>query len=545
MKSLNPEIVLTNLLEHMPASIYWKNANGIYLGCNTQQARSLGRQQSSEIINKTDFELWDKAVATRFWKNDCFVLETGKHKVIEEQAKINGKLATLLSLKAPLKDAQNQIVGTIGISLDISREKEAQAKLKQAKEAAEAADKAKTEFVHNISHDLRTPLAGIIGTAALIKQNLNKPFDIEEIKFLTDQLLTSGKALSQLLNEVLEILNIASGAIPLVKRKFNLKEKLEHIIQLNQCKASEKQLDLRLEYDEHIPCYLVGDAMRIQRLVLELVTNALNFTEKGQVKVIAALIRQDKKTAIIKIVVEDTGIGIAADKQQVIFTRFKRLTPAYEGIYRGTGLGLALVKQFVDELEGELYVDSKPQVGSTFTCILPLKLALLNEPFGADPTFIDKPIEVENAACGGEVKEAKLSTTLEQKTCLSKNSLRVLLVEDDKVAARVNQSLFKEFNCIVDIAENGKSAVQCAEHSIYDIIVVDIGLPDIGGNEVAKRIQTSYSSRNQNTPIVALTAHVNPKNREEYLQLGMRAVFMKPLLQDNIQEILDTFVKLP
>ncbi len=538
---MNAEVVLDNLLSHMLGHLYWKNTEGVYLGCNDKQAQSLGLQKGKEVVGKTDFELWPVEVASRFSENDSSVIKTGHPKVIEEQSKIHGKSATMLSLKAPMKDAHGQITGVLGISIDISQQKEAQAKLIEAKEAAEAADKAKTEFLENMRHDIRTPLAGIIGAAELIKKSVEEPFGTEEIKTLADHLVTSGNALSHLLNEVLEIINVASGEIPLQKKKFNLQEKLLHIIKLNRCKADQKNLKLILKYDHTIPRYLVGDAMRIQRLILELITNALNFTETGQVKVTAILASKHKKSVVIKINVEDTGIGIAPDKQQAIFTRFKRLTPSYEGIYKGAGLGLAIVKQFIDELEGEIYVESKPQAGSIFTCVLPLKEALLDESCGADQTLIDTTDNPDSKA--KKVHHLPLANFYGLEPSPSaKKLMRVLLIEDDKIASQVTALLIKKLNCAVDMAEDGKSALKYVEQYVYDAIFLDIGLPDISGIEVAKKIRNGESSQNKQTPIIALTAHVDSKNKEECLKAGIDTVLSKPLSMATALEILKAFV---
>jgi two-component system aerobic respiration control sensor histidine kinase ArcB len=531
MEQLKAEIVLANLLTHMPSHVYWKDIRGIYLGCNDQQARSLGLQRGDEVLHKTDFDLWDKTLARQLWENDCLVLKTGQSQMVEEQAKVNGKLATMLSLKAPIKGPQHQILGVMGISIDISAQKTATAKLVEAKEAAEAADKAKTEFIENICHDIRTPLSGILGAAGLIKKNLAESRDHAATQALADDLILSGQALSYLLNEVLEMVYVASGAIPLLKKKFNLKEKLQHIIDLNQCKARQKSLQLLLEYDDHIPLYLVGDAIRIQRMILELVTNALNYTQCGHVKVIATLSRKQGNTAILKIEVEDTGIGIASDKQELIFTRFKRLTPAHEGLYKGAGLGLAIVKQFIEELEGEIYVTSKPQIGSRLTCVLPLQVALLDEALGIDKSLIELP----------EAMRSLDTASLTQAVNCPAEGISVLLVEDDKIAAKVNQLLFQQFNCIVEVAVNGKSALYHAKARRYDLIVMDIGLPDKLGDKVAQEIRSSTGSQNADTPIVALTAHVNPQDHTAYLQAGIKAVFTKPLLLETAAYILKTF----
>lgn len=182
---IESDVILENLLANIPGHVYWKNKQGLYLGCNDKQAQSLGFLQGSDVVGKTDFELpWDTLSAQKFWENDRLVLETGQSRTVEESAKVNGKPATMLSLKAPLKDTKGFIIGVLGISVDISKQKEAESKLIQALAAAEAANQAKTEFLENMRHDIRTPLAGITGCAEAIKSLIQDP---KQLKFIKDK----------------------------------------------------------------------------------------------------------------------------------------------------------------------------------------------------------------------------------------------------------------------------------------------------------------------------------------------------------------------
>jgi two-component system, OmpR family, aerobic respiration control sensor histidine kinase ArcB len=234
----------------------------------------------------------------------------------------------------------------------------------------EAVSKAKSEFLENMRHDIRTPLTGITSVAKKIREEV----DSVKIKEYADSILASSNALQDFLNEILETIHVSSGRVPLYKNKFDLKKCLAEIVNLNLAKATEKHLDLSVYYDANIPNYLVGDVKRIQRIVLELVTNALNFTDTGSVKICACLAKKEDRNVIVKISVTDTGIGIPSDKQQEIFLRFKRALSS-----KGAGLGLAVIKEFIDDLKGEIYVESKLNIGSIFTCVIPLKEALLSE----------------------------------------------------------------------------------------------------------------------------------------------------------------------
>ena len=351
-------IVLENIIANMPGHVYWKNKNGVYQGCNDSQANSLGLKYGNEIIGKTDFELpWGENIAHKFRENDKLIMQTGKTLIIEEQSIVDGKNSTVLSHKSPMKDENGEITGVLGISIDISEQKKIERDLKIAKEATEIANKAKTEFLENMRHDIRTPLSGIVGFAELIKSEAQN----NNLSEYTENLTASSYALLDLMNEVLEAIRVNSGEIAIVKRKFSLKDTLQHVINLNKAKACSKHLDLKFDYDKNLPKYFLGDNIRIHRLTNELIANALNFTDLGSVTLKATLAKISDSKIILKLTVQDTGIGIFPDKQDEIFHQFKRLTPSYKGVYKGAGLGLTIIKQFIDDLQAEIYVNSTPK----------------------------------------------------------------------------------------------------------------------------------------------------------------------------------------
>ena len=373
------QLTLENIVANMPGFVYWKDKNGVYLGCNNRQARSLGFRYGYEIVGKTDFDLpWGENYAALFRKNDRYIIESGETLIIEEKSQVDGKNAIVLSHKSPMRNTQGEITGVLGISIDISDRKKIEEELNIAKEKAEAASRAKIEFLENMRHDIRTPLTGIVGFSELIKSEAENP----RIKEYSDNLVASSHALLDLMDGVLEAIRVSSGEIPKAKKKFVLQNVIQHVIDLNKAKAFTKHLNLSLDFDDNIPKYLIGDEVRIHRVMLELVGNALNFTDFGFIKITARLAKKEKREVVIKLIVEDSGIGIPKDKQQEIFLQFKRLTPSYKGIYKGSGLGLAVIKQFIDELDGEIYVESTVQKGTEFICILPLKVALLDDETG-------------------------------------------------------------------------------------------------------------------------------------------------------------------
>jgi len=372
------------IILHTTGNLYWKNLNKNYLGCNLEFSELIRLKSPQEIIGKSDRDLFldnlgvdliEKLEAT-----DEYVLQGATQLVEETGVDKNGALAYYLTKKIPLKDSNNNIIGLIGSSLDITERKKMEEEIQVAKEKAEAASQAKTEFLANMRHDIRTPLSGIVGFSEILKSEVSDP----RIKEYADNLIASSHALLGLMDEVLEAIKVSSGEIPLLKKKFSLADTLTSITQLYAAKAAEKKLDLSLSLDANLPQFVIGDKIRFHRIALELVGNALNFTAAGHVIIRAELAKQESQSLAIRLTVSDTGMGIPKNKQQDIYVQFKRLTPSYQGIYKGAGLGLSIVKQFIDELGGEIYVDSDSGKGTMFTCLIPMQMPILDDASGVE-----------------------------------------------------------------------------------------------------------------------------------------------------------------
>ncbi|WP_342220403.1 ATP-binding protein [Rickettsiella endosymbiont of Miltochrista miniata] len=527
------------LLKQLPVHVFWKDREGKYLGCNDLFARGLGLSSSEAVIGKTDYDLpVRKKDSDIYRKDDKEVMESRipKLNIEEEQTFPDGRKGYLLTNKVPVFNKNNEVIGVIGVYSDITERKKSEEALKLAKDKAEVANQAKTEFLENMRHDIRTPLSGIVGCAHLIQMESNNPKKVAE--YATD-LAQSSDALLEFLNKILESIKVATGEIPILKQRFDLHKELEQIVRLNKPQADIKHINLYLDYDKSIPAYLLGDPLRFQRIVLELVTNAIKYTDKGEIKVSARLIKNKTHTGqlIIELRVRDTGMGIPRDKQTEVYTRFTRLVPAYRGIYPGTGLGLSVVKQFIDDLGGEIHIESDVGKGATFICLIPLQESLSTkdgnaikeiQSFESDTYLIDKKVSMIPAL------QDSLVTT----------ESRVLVVEDNLIAAKIAQGILSNFNCQIDIAPDGKTALTLIEKNHYGLILMDIGLSDADGCDITRLIRSKQWNNNSSIPIVGLTAHIDEENKRRCLEKGMNAIYIKPLTPEKASGILNAFLSL-
>lgn len=367
------EVTLENIIAIMPGHVYWKDLKGAYLGCNDHQAQSLGLSSRKDILGKTDYDLSPKDKADAFRKIDKTVIATKEPHTIEEIIVLpNGNEATVLSQKVPLVDNHKDIVGVLGVSFDITQQKMAELALIKAKEAAEASNQLKTEFIHNMEHDIRTPFVGIWGIINLLAKKEEDPGKKE----LLEQVSLCAKELLDYCNSILDFSKIDAREIPVLSKKFELSKLVQSITAMEAPAAELGKLDFNVKYDDTIPVVIMGDEHRLKRVLINLLSNAIKFTEKGYVKLQIKTVKHTARSIIIQFVVSDSGIGIPKEKQDIIYEKFTRIIPSNKGMYQGSGLGLRIVKQFVEEMEGDIEVHSEEEKGTTFICTLPFKLPL-------------------------------------------------------------------------------------------------------------------------------------------------------------------------
>jgi PAS domain S-box-containing protein len=386
---------------------------------------------------------------------------------------------------------------------DITQRKEDAAELLRAQ-------KAKEQFLANVSHEIRTPINGIAGMATLLSQN---PTAKEQATYL-NAIKSAADNLKVIINDILDLASIESGKLNFEKIGFNLDDLFHSVVDSFSVQSVQKGIDLNYILDERISKVLVGDPFRLNQILINLISNALKFTHEGQIDINCQLERKGSKTQHIKIDVTDTGIGIPADKLNKIFESFSQADASVTRKYGGTGLGLTIVKQLVELQKGSISVSSVENKGTTFSIVLPYTIGSITE--------------IEEKASVFKRKQNELT---------SLKDLRILLAEDNDINRLYATSMLKMWECTADTAENGYVALEKVRNNDYDIILMDIQMPVMDGFEATRAIKKSGSPKNQ-IPIIALTANSSSKDIERCLASGMDDCLGKPFTPESLFAVL-------
>lgn len=362
---------LDSIIASLPGHIYWLDRHNILQGCNNLQAETAKLPSRQAIVGKKNRDMVHTQDADELDQINNDVMKTGTPYVGEEIGFRADGEAVYLTQKAPLRNKQGEIIGLLGVSFDITDRKHMEQELKAARAEAELASQTKTEFIRNLEHDIRTPLAGILSVTRYldaIEHDEKKKELLLDVEVATNELMSY-------LDNIMEFSQINSGATPLIYKEFNLEHVVRGIINIESAAAKSKGLQLCCEYSSKAPKMVIGDRFRCHRLLLNLVNNAIKFTEKGYVKISVNCDRKLNDGKVwLELIVEDSGIGIAKKNHEVIFDKFTRCDPSNKGIYKGTGLGLWIVKQFIEDLKGEIRLQSELGKGSAFICRLPFQV---------------------------------------------------------------------------------------------------------------------------------------------------------------------------
>lgn len=511
----HPKILsdLEKITKILPTPIYWLNTESIILGANELVVKGIGLSSLDEYVGKSLYELYPAEMAEHIKKHNEKVMQVGEilsqEEVIENV--ITGEHKYFTAIKAPLRDENNNIIGVVGTSVDITARKKAEQQLQVEKEKAEAANQAKSNFLASMSHELRTPLNGIMGMAQVLRI---KGLNSEQLDFV-DDIYYSGKNLLALINDVLDFAKLEAGKLDIVMQPIELRKIIDNIVETMQFNLNHKPIKLLVQFDSSVPLYICADEKRLRQVIINLVGNAVKFTEIGHVKIVVDLLSKTPTDVVLEIRIEDTGIGIPANKIDIIFDRFTQVNSGYARRYEGTGLGLAITKSLVEAMGGKISIHSELNKGTSCWIEMPFSIA---HPDRINSHFENDLLEFP--------KDKKFSYTL-------------LLVEDNHINQKVVKSMLNDLGCKVDVVDNGASAIKAFKNNSYDLIFMDLGLPDMDGIQVTRLIlDIEKVEQRRHTPIIALTAHVMEADHKNCYAAGMDNVLTKPLLQPQLVEIL-------
>ncbi len=442
-----------------------------------------------------------------------------------------GKLTDVLFNGSVYKDDQGTVLGVVIVARDVTDQKriatelteakvfaelatgiaeEAKSKAENATRTAEEAVKAKQQFLSNMSHEIRTPMNAIIGfTKVLLKTSLTA----KQKEYLT-AIKMSGDALIVLINDILDLAKVDAGKMTFEQTPFKMALSISAMLHLFETKIQEKNLELIKEYDSNIPEVLVGDPVRLHQIILNLVSNAVKFTTRGKIVVSVRLLNQDERNATIEFSVTDTGIGIAANKMGKIFENFQQASSRTSRLYGGTGLGLAIVKQLVEAQSGAIHVKSKIDEGSIFSFVLSFQKT------EAEAELVTEMVELDT-----EIK-----------------NIKVLVVEDIELNQLLMKTLLDDFGFERDIAGNGKIAIEKLQAKTYDVILMDLQMPEMNGFETTEYIRNIMHSK---VPIIALTADVTTADLAKCKSVGMNDYIAKPVDERLLYSKIVGLVKKP
>ena len=504
---------LSAIIESTKSIIYAVDSLGNYLIFNDSHRKMMWACYQIEVDPKVTWK------ETNLYEQDRLKLAGFIHRALTgEQFRVVEEFGNPLFKRCwfevnynPIRDEFNRVTGVAVFLEDVTERIALEKDLRAAKESAETDAKAKSTFLSNMSHEIRTPMNAILGLTELLlykKLDVNTIENLKAIQFSANNLLT-------IINDILDFSKIEAGKLSFEIQAFDLLHVLEDLNRSVSVSATAKNLVYEVNMSGAIPKYLKGDSVRLSQILLNLLGNSVKFTQTGKVKLTVDVLNETETDLVLEFKVSDTGIGIPKDQMQSIFHSFSRVESPQKYKTQGTGLGLSITKHLVEMQMGQIRVDSQVGKGSTFTFFLPYLKVKANE-LSQTPVFEDT----------GKV---------------SFNEMKVLLVEDNKINQMLARQILQGWNVNVDIADDGFEAIAKLQRYKFDLILLDLQMPEIDGFEVARFVRKTMKSPSNKIPIVALTADAFPETRELTLQAGMNDFITKPYRQRDLFRVLRRF----
>ena len=428
--------------------------------------------------------------------------------------KKNGELFWEQATISPVLDEQGAITSLIAVKVDITALKYAEAEMRQAKELAEAASLAKSDFLANMSHEIRTPMNGVMGMTDLLLQGALTP---EKEKLYLHAIKDSADSLMLIINDILDFSKIEAGKFTLEKIPFSLRDTVERCMSGLMVRAEEKGLTIVHRVDTEVPTCLIGDPGRLRQVLTNLVGNALKFCQQGDIAVDVELVSIEGDEVLVHVCVRDTGIGIAEEACQRIFNQFEQADSSTTRKFGGTGLGLAISKKLVELMDGKIWVESKLGVGSCFHFTACYAL-------GNEEQLKDK----ETASALSQPRQAPLD---------------ILVADDVEINRALVQAILEPYGHRITFAENGLKALEAYESNLFDIVLMDIQMPEMDGLQATQAIREYERTicRSNPVPIVAMTAFAGNEDRQICLDAGMDDYLAKPIKPAQLLNLLHKY----
>ncbi|HLK50515.1 MAG TPA: PAS domain S-box protein [Bryobacteraceae bacterium] len=510
---------LRSLIESTQDWVWEVDVQGRYTYCSPRITNLLG-YGPEEVLGRTPFDFMDPEEAARC--RAAFVSIVRERAPIRNLANTNlhknGHPVILESNGLAILDENGQLTGYRGIDRDITERRLAERELQRAKEAAEAANRAKSEFLANMSHEIRTPMNGILGMADIMLETELTAQQRDYLGIVKD----SAESLLTILNDILDLSKIEAGKLDFESAPFDLRAALGPTIRALTLSAQRKSLQLNYFVAPNIPRVLVGDPGRLRQILLNLVGNAVKFTERGRVTVRLEQDSADREYVWLRLSVADTGVGIPSSRLEAIFDPFAQADNSTTRRYGGTGLGLTIARELTEMMHGRLTVESTVDVGSTFHCTLrlqladPLQTAAILNPV---PSPISAAARCNPAACGP-----------------------ILVADDNPVNQSIAAALLRRQGYQVELALNGREAVETVRGKPVTAVLMDVQMPEMDGFEATAAIRRLEAGTGTHVPIIAMTAHAMKGDRERCLDAGMDGYVSKPVHAHELLALLENLI---